>query len=71
MVGMSGLVLQEKLNELGAKMPLIIITDRGDVPTAARAVKAGAMDVVQKPYGDQTLLDSIRKALEAETAARG
>jgi FixJ family two-component response regulator len=71
MAGMSGLVLQEKLNELGARIPVIIITGHGDVPMAVRALKAGAVDFVQKPYRDQLLLDSINNALTMDTIARG
>jgi len=70
MAGMSGLVLQEKLNELGARIPVIIITGHGDVPMAVRALKAGAVDFVQKPYRDQLLLDSINNALTVDTIAR-
>jgi len=70
MAGMSGLVLQEKLNELGARIPVIIITGHGDVPMAVHALKAGAVDFVQKPYRNQLLLDSINNALTIDTIAR-
>jgi len=70
MAGMSGLVLQEKLNELGAGIPVIIITGHGDVPMAVHALKVGAVDFVQKPYRDQLLLDSINNALTMDTIAR-
>jgi FixJ family two-component response regulator len=70
MAGMSGLVLQEKLNELDAGVPVIIITGHGDVPMAVRALQAGAVDFIQKPYRDQLLLDSINKALAADAVAR-
>ena len=70
MAGMSGLVLQEKLNELVARIPVIIITGHGDVPMAVHALKAGAVDFVQKPYRDQLLLDSINNALAMDTIAR-
>jgi FixJ family two-component response regulator len=70
MAGMSGLVLQEKLNELGARIPVIIITGHGDVPMAVHALKAGAVDFVQKPYRHQLLLDSINNALTMDTIAR-
>ena len=52
------------------RMPGLLITDRGDVPTAVRAVKAGAVDVVQKPYREQTLLDAIISVLQADAAAQ-
>ncbi len=70
MAGMSGLALQQKLNERGARVPVIIITGHGDVPMAVQAMKMGAADFIQKPYRDQLLLDSINSALEADAAAR-
>ena len=70
MAGMSGLQLQQKLGELGAGIPIIIITGHGDVPMAVRALQAGAADFIQKPYRDQLLLDSINKALAADVASR-
>jgi len=66
MGGMSGLVLQEKLHELGAQIPVIILTGHGDVPMAVCAMKSGAFDFIQKPYRDQLLLDSINSALAAD-----
>jgi FixJ family two-component response regulator len=70
MAGMSGLLLQERLNELGATLPIIVITGHGDVPMAVRTLQAGAVDFIQKPYRDQLLLDSINKALASDAAAR-
>ncbi len=70
MAEMSGLLLQEKLNALGASIPLIIITGHADVPMAVHALKAGAVDFVQKPYRNQLLLDSINNALTMDTIAR-
>ncbi len=70
MAKMSGLVLQEKLNELDARIPVIIITGHGDVPMAVQALKKGAVDFIQKPYRDQLLLDSINDALAVDAAAR-
>lgn len=70
MARMSGLVLQDKLNELGARISVIIITGHGDVPMAVQALKKGAMDFIQKPYRDQLLLDSINNALAVDAAAR-
>lgn len=68
MAGMSGLLVQEKLNESGAGIPVIIITGHGDVPMAVRALQAGAVDFIQKPYRDQLLLDSINNALTVDAA---
>lgn len=60
---------QERLAVLAVacvRMPAILITERGDVPAAVRAVKAGAVSVVEKPYRDEHLLDSIKKALQPD-----
>jgi FixJ family two-component response regulator len=62
MPGMSGLELQEQLASLGCTLPIIFITAHGDVPMAVEAVKAGAMDFVQKPFRDQELIDKIQDA---------
>ena len=70
MAEMSGLVLQEKLNALGAGIPVIIITGHADVPMAVHALKAGAIDFVQKPYRNQLLLDSINSALAMDAISR-
>lgn len=63
MPGMSGLELQERLNASGALLPIIIITGHGDVPLAVRAMKAGAVEFLQKPFNDQLLLDTVQSAL--------
>src|SRR5581483_5797511 len=60
---MSGLELQERLNQLGAVIPVIFITGHGDVPMAVEAMQAGAFDVLQKPFRDQDLIDRIQRAL--------
>jgi FixJ family two-component response regulator len=70
MAGMSGLLLQERLNALGAAIPVIMITGHADVPMAVQALKAGAVDFVQKPYRNQLLLDSINNALTMDAMAR-
>ena len=67
MAVMSGLVLQKRLNEMGSRIPLIFISGHGDIPMAVRALKAGAMDFIQKPYKNQQLLDSINLALERDS----
>jgi len=64
MPGMSGLELQEELNARGAKLPVIIMTGHGDVPLAVSAMKAGAVDFLEKPFDEEALLDSIRRAIE-------
>jgi FixJ family two-component response regulator len=69
MAEMSGLVLQKKLNALGARIPVIVLTGHGDVPMAVEAMKAGAVDFLQKPYREQALLDSINAALSRDAAS--
>jgi len=70
MAEMSGLVLQERLNELEASIPVIVLTGHGDVPMAVQAMRNGAMDFIQKPYREQALLDSINAALALDIDAR-
>lgn len=64
MPGMNGLELQNHLLEHQRCLPIIIVTGHGDVSMAVRAMKAGAIDFLQKPYNDQALLDRIQQALE-------
>ena len=66
MPAMSGIDLQTELNERNCTLPIIFITGHGDVPLAVRAMQAGAIDFLEKPYNDQRLLDAINKALEVE-----
>ena len=70
MPGMSGLDLQERLNERHAILPIIFITGHGDVPMAVEALQAGALDFLQKPFRDQELLDRIARALEKDASNR-
>ncbi|MEM9914088.1 MAG: response regulator [Planctomycetota bacterium] len=65
--GMSGLDMCDKLHELGVHLPTIIITGHGDVTAAVRAMKAGAIDFIEKPFSDQALLDRIATALQINT----
>ncbi len=71
MPGMSGLDMQEKLTEFPIHPPVIIITGHGDVPMAVRAVQAGAVDFIEKPFRDQILLDSVHRAIEMDAERRG
>jgi two-component system response regulator FixJ len=61
---MDGLELQRMLNERGLRIPVIMMTGQGDVPLAVRAMRAGAVDFLEKPLDDERLLDSVRRALE-------
>lgn len=70
MPGMSGMELQEKLAEMGSSTPIIFVTAHGDVPMAVEAVKAGAIDFIQKPFRDQELLDKIQHAIELDANSR-
>ncbi|MES9870770.1 MAG: response regulator transcription factor [Sedimenticola sp.] len=71
MPGMSGLDLQARLAAENIHPPIVIITGHGDVPMAVRAVQAGAVDFVQKPFNDQQLLDSVHRAIEQDAVQRG
>ena len=71
MEGMSGLDLQKRLALEEVQPPIIIITGHGDVPMAVRAVKAGAVDFIEKPFNEQVLLDSVHRAIELDGANRG
>ena len=70
MPGMSGLELLDHLSREQMLPPTIIITGHGDVPMAVRAMKTGATDFIEKPFNDEVLLDSIRRALTAEEERR-
>lgn len=63
MPGMSGLDLQRRLAASDVVLPVLFVTGHGDVPMAVRAMQAGALDFVQKPFADQELLDRVHQAL--------
>lgn len=66
--GLNGLELQTRLAER-ADMPIIFITGHGDIPTSVRAMKAGAVEFLTKPFRDDMLLEAIRGAIERSRAA--
>lgn len=68
--GMSGLEVQQKLNEGGVQIPIIFITSHGDIPMTVAAMKSGAIEFLTKPFRDQDLLDAIQQALERAEKAR-
>lgn len=69
MPDMDGLELQQELLRRGARLAVIIMTGHGDVPLAVRAMKAGAVDFLEKPFEEEALLDSVRRAVaQASTA---
>jgi len=63
MPGMSGLELQKYLTDSGSAMPVIFITAHEDIQARRKALEAGAIDFIKKPFEDQTLLDGIQMAL--------
>ncbi len=70
MPGMNGLELQEQLESRDVRLPVVIMTGHGDVAMAVRALKAGAMDFIEKPFDDELLLASIQRALVLDAEQR-
>ena len=70
MPGLSGLDLQRDLGERNIHIPIIFITGHGDIPMSVRAMKAGAVEFLTKPFRDQDLLDAIQQALDRDRLAR-
>jgi FixJ family two-component response regulator len=68
--GLSGLDLQKRMAEADIEIPIIFITGRGDIPMSVRAMKAGAVEFLTKPFRDHDLLDAIGQAIERDRAAR-
>ncbi len=68
--GLSGLDLQRELAKAGIEVPIIFITGYGDIPMSVRAMKAGAVEFLTKPFQPQDLLDAIRQGLKRDESAR-
>jgi FixJ family two-component response regulator len=68
--GLSGLDLQRQLLEAGLNIPIVFITGHGDIPMSVRAMKAGAVEFLTKPFRDQDLIDAVQSALQIDRAAR-
>jgi FixJ family two-component response regulator len=68
--GLSGLDLQKRMAEADIAIPIVFITGHGDVPSSVRAMKAGAVEFLTKPFLDQDLLDAVQQAMERDRAAR-
>jgi len=68
--GVSGLDLQGQLARQGIEFPVIFMTGHGDIPMSVRAMKAGAVDFLSKPFRDQDMLDAVTVALERDTQRR-
>ena len=64
MPGTSGLELQERLNDTETILPVIMVSGHGEIPMAVKAMKAGAMDFLQKPFSDQDMLERVQRAIE-------
>jgi FixJ family two-component response regulator len=68
--GVSGLELQNHLDREQIRIPIIFVTGHGDIPMSVRAMKAGAVDFLSKPFRDQDLLDAVARALDADRKRR-
>jgi FixJ family two-component response regulator len=68
--GMSGLTFQNELAKAGIALPVIFITGHGDIPMSVRAMKAGAVEFLTKPFHEQALLDAIHTAIERDKERR-
>jgi FixJ family two-component response regulator len=68
--GLSGLDLQNRMAEANREIPIVFITGHGDVPTSVRAMKAGAIEFLMKPFPDRDLLDAIQQAIKRDQSAR-
>ena len=69
--GLSGLDLQRELAGTDTPLPIVFITGHGDIPMSVRAMKAGAVEFLTKPFREQDLLDAIRQAVERDRVGRG
>ena len=70
MPGLSGLDLQRQLGEVQSRVPIVFITAHGDIPMTVRAIKAGAIEFLPKPFRDQDLLDAIETSLDRSRTAQ-
>ena len=71
MPGMSGLTLLEHLQQIECAPPVIMISGHGDIPMAVRAVQAGAINFIEKPFNEQELLDNVHRAFKLDSIKRG
>ena len=67
---LSGLDLQQKLSDARLSLPIVFMTGHGTVPMSVRAMKAGAVDFLQKPFDDQVLLDAVQQAIDLDRQSR-
>ena len=71
MPGMSGLALLDKLQAMNYSPPVIMISGHGDIPMAVKAVQAGALHFIEKPFNEQDLLDTVHRAFRQDSIQRG
>jgi len=69
MPGLSGMELQRELTQSGTHIPIIFITGHGDIPMSVRAMKAGAVEFLTKPFRSRSLLEAVRAAIERDRSA--
>ena len=67
---LSGLDLQQRLADMSRTIPIVFITGQGDIPTSVRAMKAGAVEFLTKPFGERDLFAAIRQAIDRDQVAR-
>lgn len=68
--GLGGLDMQRQLAEANSEIPIVFITAHGDIPMSVRAMKAGAVEFLPKPFRDQDLLDAVQQAIDRDRQAR-
>jgi FixJ family two-component response regulator len=68
--GGSGLEFQDSLTKAGIRIPIVFLTGHGDIPMSVRAMKAGAVDFLTKPFRDQDMLDAVTRALDEDRRRR-
>ena len=69
--GLSGLDLQKRMAEAGMETPIVFLTGHGDIPASVQAMKAGAVEFLTKPFGEQDLIKAIQEAIERDRLIRG
>ena len=67
---LTGLELQQRIAELEIDLPIVFITGRGDIPMSVRAMKAGALEFLQKPFDDEALIEAIRQGIDRSQSTR-
>jgi FixJ family two-component response regulator len=68
--GLNGLDFQAQLERIGSRLPIVFMTGFGDIPMSVKAMKAGAVDFLTKPFRDQDILDAISAAMDKDAARR-